>query len=88
MDHGGFWDTLSRQLENKGPDYTARCTFRNKPPNTGDNVFLPASFPQSPIQEVQETVPLAEGQGKDLENVRERLPCEISVGAQADTPGV
>ena len=86
MDHGSFWDTLSRQLENKGPDYTARCTFRNKPPNTGDNVFLPGSFPQSPIQEVQETVPLVAGQEKDLENVRERLPCDISVATHADAP--
>ena len=85
MDHGRFWDTLSRQLQNKGPDYIARCTFRNRPLNTGDNVILPARFPQLPVQEVQETVPLVKVCEEDLNNVRERFCCGILVGAHADT---
>ena len=74
MDHGGFWDTLSRQLQNKGPDYIARCTFRNKPLNTGDNVILPASFPQSPVQEIQETAPIVKVREEDLKKVGPTLP--------------
>ena len=74
MDHGRFWDTLSRQLQNKGPDYIARCTFRNKPVNTGDNVILPASFPQSPVQEIQETAPIVKVREEDLKNVGPALP--------------
>ena len=88
MDHGRFWDTLSRQLENKGPEYTARCTFRNKPLNTGDNVILPARFPQLPVQEVQETVPLVKVCEEDLNNVRERFCCEIRADVHVDTSGV
>ena len=88
MDHGRFWDTLSRQLQNKGPDYIARCTLRNKPLNTGDNVILPASFPRLPIREVQGTVPLAEDREKDLESVRGRFSCEISADPHVDTPNL
>ena len=69
MDHGRFWDTLSRQLQNRGPDYVARCNFRNKPLSTGDNVVLPASFPQLPVKEVQEIVPLVKACEEDMKNV-------------------
>jgi len=85
MDHGRFWDTLSRQLENKGPDYIARCTFRNKALNTGDNVILPAKFSQLPIQEVQEMEPLVKDSEGDLGKVRERLCREIPSGAHVGT---
>jgi len=88
MDHGRFWNTLSRQLENKGLDYVTRCTFRNKPLYTGDNVILPARFSHLPIQEVQEVQemePLVKGSEKDLEKVRERLCYEIPASAD---PGV
>ena len=71
MNHGRFWDTLSRQLENKGPEYVARCTFREKPLITGDYVILPASFSQLPVQEIQESEPLVKVREEDLENVRE-----------------
>ena len=71
MGHGRFWDTLSQQLENKGPHYIARCMFRNKPLNTGDNVILPASFAQLSVQEIQESVPLVNVCEEGLENVRE-----------------
>ena len=87
MDHGRFWDTLSRQLQNKGQEYISRCTFRNKPLNHGDNVILPASFPQLPTQEVQEA-PLVKVCEEDLKNVRERFCCEFSVNARADTSDV
>ena len=88
MDHGRFWDTLSRQLHNKGSDYVARCTFRNKPLNTGDNVVLPASFPQLPIQEVEEITPMVKVCEEDLKNVRDLFCCEIYVGAHVDAPDV
>lgn len=88
MDHGRFWDTLGRQLENKGPDYIARCTFRNKPLDTGDNVILPASFSQLLVQEVQETAPLVNVCEEDLEKVRRRSGCDKPVGAHVNTPGV
>jgi len=88
MDHGRFWDTLSRQLQNKGPEYTARCAFRNKPLNTGDNVVLPASFPQLPIREAEEITPLVKVCEEDLKNVRGLSRCEMSVGAHVDPPDV
>ena len=69
MDHGSFWDTVSRQLENKGQDYIQKCTFRNKPLNMGDDTIDPAKFPRSPIQEVQETIPLVKVCEEDLQNV-------------------
>jgi len=81
MGHGRFWDTLSQQLQNKGPDYIAKCTFRNKPLNTGDNTILPASFSQLPVQEVQEIVPLVKVCEEDLKNVRERFCCKNSASA-------
>ena len=84
MDHGRFWDTLSRQLQNKGRDYITRCTFRNKPLDTGDNVILPASFPQLPIQEVQEVAPLIKVCEEDLKNVRDQFCCAIFVDMYAD----
>jgi len=86
MDHRRFWDTLSRQLQNKGPDYIARCTSRNKPLNTGDNVVPPAKFSQLPIQEFQEVEPLVKDSEEHLEKVRERIPREISAGAHVGTP--
>jgi hypothetical protein len=70
MDHGRFWDTLSRQLENRGPEYVARCTFREKPLSAGDCVILPASFPQLPVQEIQESAPMVKDREEDLKNVR------------------
>lgn len=88
MGHASFWNTLSRQLENKGPEFIARCTFRNKPLNTGDNVVLPASFPQLPTQEVQEIVPLVRDCEEDLKNVRERFCCENSVSAHINSLNV
>ena len=71
MNHGRFWDTLSRQLENKGPEYVARCIFMEKSPNSVDGVVLPASFPQLPVQEIQESAPLIKDCEEDLKNVRE-----------------
>ena len=70
MDRGSFWNTVSRQLQNKGQDYIQKCTFRNKPLNTGDNSIAPASFSWSPIQEVQTSVPLVKACEEDLKNVK------------------
>lgn len=70
--HRRFWDTLSQQLQKRGPDYIERCTFRNKPLNTGDNVILPALFPPLSYQ-VQDTqaVPLIKVREEDMKDVRE-----------------
>jgi len=81
MNHGSFWDTLSRQLENKGPEYIARCTSRSKPPNTWDNVILPVRFSRLPIQEVQEVKPLVKECEEDLEKVCERFCHETFICA-------
>ena len=69
MDRAGFRDTIGSQLQNKGQDYTSRCTFRNKPLNTGDYVIHPQRFSRLPIQEVQETVPLVKASEEDLKDV-------------------
>lgn len=77
MERAHFWDILSQQLQNKGPDYTERCSFRNAPLDTGDNSILPASFPPQPIQEVQEVLPLVKVREEDLKNVSEQFCCEF-----------
>ena len=84
MDHASFWDTLSRQLQNQGPEYIARCTFRNQPLNLGDNVILPASFSRLPTQEVQVITPSVKVCDEDLKKVRERFCRELSVNRQTD----
>jgi len=73
LDHGRFWDSLSRQLQQRGPDYIERCTFRNKPLNTGDNVILPAVFPplSDPAQDTPQTAQLVKVREEDLKNVSE-----------------
>lgn len=89
MGRRDFWDTLSRQLENKGQEYVARCAFMEKPLCTGDNVILPASFPQLPVQEIQESLPLVKVGEEDLKNVRERDRCKILVAvAHTDTTNI
>ena len=70
MDRRDFWETLSRQLENKGPEYVARCTIKEEALDTGENVILPASFPQLPVQEIQESAPPVSAREEDLKNVR------------------
>jgi len=85
MDRGRFWDTLSQQLENRGPDYIERCIFRNLPSGTRDSI-LPASFPPLPIQEVQDSVPLVKAREEDLQNVCEKfchkfmIVCTLMIG--------
>ena len=71
LDHGRFWDSLSRQLQQKGPKYIERCTFRNKPLTTGDNVILPAVFPSlsNPTQETPEAASLIKVREEDMKNV-------------------
>lgn len=70
-DNGRFWDALSKQLQNKGPDYVARCTFMNEPSDAGKNVIPPASFPRQFFQEIQEISPMAKVSEEDLKNVCE-----------------
>lgn len=79
MDRARFWDTLSRQLENKGPKYAARCTL-GSPSNAGDSSIPPASFHTLSIEEVQETTPLVKVCEEDLKNVSVQSGPEISIG--------
>jgi len=71
LDHGRFWDSLSRQLQQRGPDYIERCTFRNKPLNTGDNVIQPAVFPPLPdqVQDTPQAAYLVKLREEDMKNV-------------------
>lgn len=71
LDHGRFWDSLSRQLQQRGPDYINRCTFRNKPLNIGDNVISPAVFPPLPdlVQDIPQTAHLVKVREEDMKNV-------------------
>ena len=73
LDHGRFWDSLSRQLQQKGPEYIERCIFRNKPLTTGDNVILPAIFPplSTPVQDIPEVGSLIKVREEDMKNVSE-----------------
>ncbi|KAF8807162.1 hypothetical protein BYT27DRAFT_7189247 [Phlegmacium glaucopus] len=58
-----LWDSVGYHLGRKGKEYRRRCTFRNRPLNKGDNVFMPACFPPPDIVE------------EELGNVPE-LPCD------------
>ena len=73
LDHGRFWDSLSRQLQQRGPGYIERCTFRNKPLNPGDNVILPAVFPPlpDPTQDIPQASHLVKVREEDMKNVSE-----------------
>lgn len=69
LDHGGFWDTLSHQLQQGGPLYVERCNFRNKPASPGDNVISPATFPPLPIQDAPPIDPLIKVSEEDIKAV-------------------
>ena len=69
LDHGGFWDTLSHQLQHGGPRYVERCNFRNKPVSPGDNVIPPATFPPLPIQDTPPAEPLIKVSEEDIKTV-------------------
>lgn len=71
LDHGGFWDTLSQQLQQGGSQYIERCTFRNKPLSPGDNVIPPAVFPPLPIQDTPQVNPLIKVNEEDIRTVSE-----------------
>ena len=68
---GRFWDSLSRQLQQRGPDYIERCTFRNTPLSTGDYVILPAMFSSSPyqVQDIPQVAPLVKVSEEDMKEV-------------------
>jgi len=71
LDRGRFWDSFSQQLQHRGQDYIERCTFRNKPLNTGDSVILPAMFPPLSHQNVSQPVTLVKVREEDMKNVSE-----------------
>ena len=67
--HGGFWDNVSRQLQQRGSDYIQRCTFQKKHPSTGDDTMLPAKFPL--FQYIPQAVPLVKITDEDMKDVSE-----------------
>ena len=69
----GFWDSLSGQLQKRGPDYIDRCTFRNEPLSAGGNVMLPALFPPLPcqVQDIPQAAPLVKVSEEDMRDVSE-----------------
>jgi len=73
--HRRFWDNLSQQLQQRGPDYVARCTFRNKPLSIDENVISPATFPSFPdqVQDTPQTAPLVKVREEDLKDVSEMV---------------
>ena len=73
IDHGRFWDSLGRQLQQKGSEYIERCTFRNKPLSTGDNAILPAVFPplSNPAQGTPQAAQFVKVREEDMKNVGE-----------------
>ena len=83
---GQFWDSASQQLEQQGPDYIKRCTFRNEPLSTGDNVISPAVFPVSScrVQDTPQTTPLVKICEEDMQDVSKmarvfRIHCLVRV---------
>jgi len=70
-----FWDSLSQQLQQRGPDYVARCTFRNKPLSINENVISPAIFPplSYQVQYTPQTAPFAKVREEYLKDVSEMV---------------
>ena len=71
--HGGFWDTLSRQLQQQGPEYIKRCTFRSEPLSAGNNVISPVTFPSLPylVEDLPPAAPLVKVSEEDMKDVSE-----------------
>ena len=72
LGRGRFWDTLSRQLEHRGPDYVERCTFQNGLQSTGDFVtILPVVFPllKHQVQDAPQAAKLDKVREEDIKNV-------------------
>jgi hypothetical protein len=80
LDRGRFWDSFSQQIQHQGPEYIERCTFRNKPLSTGDNVILPAVFPPLSRQarDAQENAALVKVREEDMKNVSEMAGRRVS----------
>ena len=73
LGHGRFWDTLSQQLQHRGPDYIERCTFRNEPRllSTGISAILPAVFPplEHQVQDIPRAATLVKVCEEDIKSV-------------------
>lgn len=66
-----LWDSVGYQLGRRGKEYRRRCTFRSRPHNKGDNVFMPACFPPpDTVEEELSNVPVPELPCDNLEEVR------------------
>ncbi|GLB36677.1 putative uvrD-like helicase C-terminal domain [Lyophyllum shimeji] len=70
-----LWDSIGRQLGKKGKEYRRRCMHRERPVHSGDNVFMPASFP--PLEAEAPTNPVAiDLPPDDLEQIHALLVLE------------
>ncbi|KAF8060885.1 hypothetical protein FPV67DRAFT_312197 [Lyophyllum atratum] len=45
-----LWDSIGRQLGKKGREYRRRCMHRERPTHSGDNVYMPGTFPPLEIE--------------------------------------
>ncbi|KAH9891312.1 hypothetical protein C8Q73DRAFT_119576 [Cubamyces lactineus] len=72
-----FWDCVSRQLERRGAEYRKRCTYRNRPRASGDNVVMPASWPP-PTEPIafEKPLSLSDMRKGDLEELHSLLVLE------------
>jgi len=75
LHHGRFWDSLSQQLQKRGPGYIKRCNFRNKPLSIGGDIILPAVFPSLPYQsrDTLQVTPFVKVREEDLKEVSEMV---------------
>ncbi|KAG6831649.1 hypothetical protein H0H92_008726 [Tricholoma furcatifolium] len=67
-----LWESIGRQLRTRGKEYRRRCTHREHPTNTANNVFRPATFP--PLEtEAPEASNALDLPADDLEQVHSLL---------------
>ncbi|KAI0656844.1 hypothetical protein C8Q70DRAFT_1158814, partial [Cubamyces menziesii] len=72
-----FWDCMGRQLERRGAEYRKRCTYRNRPRVSGDNIVMPASWPP-PTEPItfEKPLSLSDMRKEDLEELHSLLVLE------------
>ena len=73
LDRTRFWDSLSQQLQQRGPDYVKRCTLQDEPLSTCNNAILPMIFPPlpNPAQDVPQATQLIRIHEEDIKDVSE-----------------
>jgi len=73
LGHRRFWDTLSQQLQHRGPDYIKQCAFQKQPGplSAGISVISPAVFPPlgHQVQDIPRAATLVKVCEEDIKNV-------------------